>query len=224
MHLFMIRIAFFYSLCLLVLVSCGENNSNRGIDSKEVAQEIKNREVRHIPQAQIVETATRKGQLIADTIQESLNIILTQVLQEKGIEEAAKYCDLQRLGFVKGMEQQYLATVKRVRLKGSKPGQTLNEMEAQLLDAYRYNTENNLPLESNVQKSGPEYLLFTAPITLDKSICLKCHGKVGQDVAENDKAILQKTYQMDSLVNYKQNQPIGIYSILFQRKGIIANL
>ena len=181
-------------------------------------------EVRHIPQAQIVETATRKGQLIADTIQTSLNTILTKVLQEKGIEEAAKYCNLQMLASVKELEQQYLATIKRIRLKGSKPGRTLNEMEAQLLDAYRYNAENNLPLESNVQKSGPEYLLFTAPITLNKSICPKCHGKVGQDISENDKAILQKTYQMDSLVNYQQNQPIGIYSILFQRKGIIANL
>jgi hypothetical protein len=220
----MIKHILLYACCLLVLISCSENNSSRGIDSKEVAQEIKNREVRHIPQAQIVEAATQKGQLIADSVQESLSRTLTQVFQEKGIEEAARYCNLQMLGSVKGLEQQYLATVKRVRLKGSKSGQTLNEMETQLLDAYRYNAENNLPLESNVQKSGPEYLLFTAPITLNKSICLKCHGKVGQDVSENDRSILQKTYQMDSLVNYQQNQPIGIYSILFQRKGIIANL
>ena len=220
----MIKYILLYACCLLGLLSCSENNSSRGIDSKEVAQEIKNREVRHIPQAQIVEVATRKGQLIADSVQESLSRTLTKMLQEKGIEEAAKYCNLQMLESVKGLEHQYLATVKRVRLKGNKPGQMLNEMETQLLDAYRYNAENNLSLDNNVQKSGPEYLLFTAPITLNKSICLKCHGKVGQDISENDTANLQKTFPMDSLVNYQQNQPIGIYSILFQRKGIISNL
>ncbi|QHT69460.1 DUF3365 domain-containing protein [Rhodocytophaga rosea] len=220
----MIRYILLYSCFLFMLGSCSENNSSRGIDSKEVAQEIKNREVRHIPQAQIVETATQKGQLISDTIQATLTHTLTRVLQEKGIEEAAKYCNLEKLESVKGLEKQYLATIKRARLKGKKSGQKLNEMEAQLLDAYRYNAENNLPLENNVQKSGPEYLLFTAPITLNNSVCLKCHGKVGQDISENDWLILQKAYKLDSLVNYQQNQPIAIYSILFQRKGIIADL
>lgn len=220
----MIRIFFLASICLLFLGSCNESGSSRGIDSKEVAREIKNREVRHIPQAQIVESAMQKGQKIADTVQQALAGKLTSLLQARGIEEAARYCNLQSLELAGQLEKQHLAMIKRIRLKGSKAGDTLTELETQLLDAYRYNAENKLPLDNNVQKSGQEYLLFTAPITLREEVCLKCHGKVGQDISENDFKTLNKTYHMDGLVNYTRQQPIGIYSILFQRKGIIANL
>lgn len=220
----MIRHVLLYSCYILILGSCSENNSSRGIDSKEVAQEIKSREIRHIPQARIIEVASQRGQSMADTVQVVLTRTLTRMLQEKGIEEAATYCNLQKLPQVSQLEKEYQANIKRIRLKGGTSGRKLNDLETQLLDAYQYNAEKNLPLENNIQKSGPEYLLFTAPITLNKEICLKCHGKVGQDISSADVANLQKTYRMDSLINYSPNQPIAIYSILFQRKGIVTNL
>jgi hypothetical protein len=109
-------------------------------------------------------------------------------------------------------------------LKDTGKKQVLDEVESQLLSAYRYNAENKLPLKKNVQKSGSQYLLFTAPINISNQVCLKCHGIVGKDVAEKDFQALRTTYPMDSLVNYTPQQSMAIYSILFQRKGIIANI
>jgi hypothetical protein len=109
-------------------------------------------------------------------------------------------------------------------LKGQKDGLQLNAMEKQLLDAYQYNQENKLPLENNVQKSGTEQMLFTSPILLNNTVCLKCHGKVGSDLTEQDYQNLQATYNMDGLVNYSLNQPMAIWSILFQRKALVKSI
>lgn len=47
-------IRFSISFLCLCLWSCGDIE-NRGIESREVAEEIRNREIRHITQAQITE-------------------------------------------------------------------------------------------------------------------------------------------------------------------------
>lgn len=215
---------FLYSVCVCCLWSCSENNTTRGIDSKEVVKEIKSREIRHITQAQIIEEALKQGQFVSDSVQSMLVQKLTSVITEKGIIEAASYCNLQKLESVSRLEKDYQVTVKRLRLKGNKSGQVLNEIETQLLDAYRYNAENKLSLEQNVQNSGTDYIIFTSPITISSQVCLKCHGMVGKEMLQNDYQILRSGYQMDSLVNYSMNQPLAIYRILLQKKAIIANI
>jgi hypothetical protein len=220
----MIKYYLFGLVCLCCFSACNESNNSRGIDSKEVAKEIRSREIRHITQAQVLDATFKQGQLVADSVQTALTQKLILAVSEKGIPEAAKFCNLKTLDPVARLEDEYQATIKRMSLKDTGKKQALDEVESQLLSAYRYNAENKLPLKKNVQKSGSQYLLFTAPINISNQVCLKCHGIVGKDVAEKDFQALRTIYPMDSLVNYTLQQSMAIYSILFQRKGIIANI
>lgn len=220
----MIRNYLFGLVYLCCFTACNESNNSRGIDSKDVAREIRNREIRHITQAQILDATFKQGQLVADSVQKSLTQKMTQAVSEKGVVEAAKFCNLQTLEPVSALESSYKATIKRIPLKNTGKNQRLEEIESQLLSAYQYNAENKLPLEKNVQKSGEQYLLFTSPVTLSNQVCLKCHGVIGKDLEEKDFQTLQAAYRLDSLVNYSLQQPIAIYSILFNRKGIIENI
>src|SRR4028119_1596895 len=168
----MIRIYLFGLVCLCCFNACNESGTSRGIDSKEVAREIRNREIRHVTQAQILDATFKQGQLVGDSVQKALTQKLTLAISEKGIVEAAKFCNLQTLEPVAALESSYKVTIKRIPLKVTGKKQRLEALESQLLSAYQYNAENKLPLEKNVQKSGEQYLLFTAPVTLNNQVCL----------------------------------------------------
>ncbi|MDO1445746.1 DUF3365 domain-containing protein [Rhodocytophaga aerolata] len=205
-------------------IAACDDTSQRGIDSQEVKQEIRNREIKYVTQPQIIDAAFKRGSQITDTLQQALTRQMQKAVAEKSLTEAAAYCKLEQLEAYKQLQEKHTASIKRVRLKAPKADLLLNEMEKQLLDAYQYNQENKLPLENNVQKSGAEEMLFTAPILVSNTVCLKCHGKVGTDLSGEEYQTLQATYRMDSLVNYSLNQPIAIWSILFPRKGLIKSI
>jgi hypothetical protein len=208
----------------ILYMSACDDTGNRGIDSQEVKQEIRNREIKYITQPQIIDATSKRGPLIADTLQQALIRQMQQAIAGNTLVEAAKYCNLQQLAPYDKLQKVYTVTIKRVRLRGQPLGQPLNEMEKQVLEAYQYNQENKLPLENNVQKSGAEQLLFTSPILVNNTVCLKCHGKVGNDLTEQDYQSLQAAYKMDGLTNYSLNEPMAIWSILFQRKALIKSI
>jgi hypothetical protein len=92
-------------------------------------------------------------------------------------------------------------------------------------DAYRYNAENNLPLEPNVQRDGEDLLLYSRPIGLHSATCLRCHGTVGKDLKKEEFAALRAAYPaMDSLSGYTSGQPIGIWNLLYQKSGLAARV
>jgi hypothetical protein len=208
----------------LLGVSACDDTGTRGIDSKEVKEEIRNRTIKYITQPQIIDATFKKGQLIADTLQQALIRQMQKAVAENKLLEAAKYCNLQALPAYTQLQEKHTAIVKRVRLKGQTEGLSLNEMEKQLLDAYQYNQENKLPLENNVQKSGTEQMLFTSPILVNNTVCLKCHGKVGEQLTTQDYQSLQATYKMEGLVDYSLSEPIAIWSMLFEKKALIKSL
>jgi hypothetical protein len=218
-----------YKSIILVIVaflgvSACDDTGTRGIDSKEVKEEIRNRTIKYITQPQIIDATFKRGQLIADTLQQALIRQMQKAVAENTLVEAAKYCNLQALPPYARLQEEHTATIKRIRLKGQIEGLSLNEMEKQLLDAYQYNQENKLPLENNVQKSGTEQMLFTSPILVNNTVCLKCHGKVEEQLTTQDYQSLQATYKMEGLVDYSVNQPIAIWSILFEKKALIKSL
>jgi hypothetical protein len=213
----------FVFVALLFLSAC-DDTGNRGIDSKEVKEELRNREIKYITQPQIIDASFTRGKQITDTLQQALIRQMQQALAQNTLVEAAKFCNLPALAPYKELEQTHTAAIQRLRLQGKREGLQLNDMEKQLLEAYQYNQENKLPLENNVQKSGTEQMLFTAPILLNNTVCLQCHGKVGEQLSEQDYQALQSAYPMNGLVNGSLNEPIAIWSVLFQKKALVKSL
>ncbi len=210
--------------CLLsgcFLAGCGE--SNQRLPTGELADEVRNREIRHVTQGQITQAAMKMGETVSRGVQTALTRKLTAAIPAEGLVEAGRYCQQANLPGADSLAKAYQADIRRYRLKGELDKKDLGDKAFQLLDAYRYSTEQNQSLDPGVQGEG-QFMLYSAPIPLDNAVCLKCHGQVGTDVSEADYRALSARYRLDSLVNYRTGQPIAVWLLRFPRKEVVKSI
>ncbi|MBC8110514.1 MAG: DUF3365 domain-containing protein [Verrucomicrobia bacterium] len=211
----------FFIFSGFLLVACG--NPERVDDSKAVKEGIEDRKVRRITQTQIMEATTNWGKSSVPMLEKSLSEILTKQIKANGIAKAADFCKVSKIPAADSLKSLYEASVKRLTLSNL-PTPRLHPKENELLSAYRYNSEKKLPIETNIQKSDT-FMFYTTAVVLKEKMCLQCHGKVGTDILEKDfQAIKQKYPNLDSLTNYTLNQPIGIWSIVFDKKNLVRKI
>lgn len=129
--------AFF--LILILLASCG----NGKVDTSKLQEEMKSREIRRIPEATIIEKTLSLG----DSLVKELD--LEQALSQSG---TPIYAWKNSNGYA-------MATAYSFRYNND-----LDEKEAAVFEAYKYNAENNIEAEPNVQKLPDDVLAYNAPI------------------------------------------------------------
>ena len=100
-------------------------------------------------QAQLTETALREGQSLADWLDQRLVQVLENAPNRNDIVTWAARCNPKQLA-ADSLENARQVRIQRLPLRGE--GKPFDEKTAQVWDAYRYNAENNLPLEPNVQR------------------------------------------------------------------------
>ncbi len=215
-----------WSILLVFLLSgfltgCGETNQR--LPTGELADEVRNREIRHITPGQITQAAMKRGETVARGVQTALVRKLTAAIPAEGLVEAGRYCQQANLPGADSLGKSYQADIRRYRLRGELDKKGLGDKAFQVLDAYRYSAEQNQSIDPGVQGEG-QYLLYTAPVTLDNAVCLKCHGQVGTNVSEADYRALSGRYRLDSLVNYQAGQPVAVWLLRFQRKEVIKSI
>jgi len=203
------------------LTGCGE--SGQRVSNQELAEEIKNREPRHITPGQIVQATLKAGETATTAVQQALTRKLQAAIPAEGLLEAGRYCQTANLPGADSVGKAYSAAIRRYRLKGEMDTTGLSNKAFQLLDAYRYNAENNLPIDPNVQGDGP-FQLYSAPVVLSDAVCLKCHGQIGSDLTRENYQALAGRYRLDSLVNYKQGQVLAVWLLRFNRKEVIRRI
>lgn len=206
---------------LILLVACGE--SQQRVSDPDLAEELRNRELRHITPGQITQATMTAGQQVTKTIQTALIQKLTDAIPEEGLVEAAKYCQPALLPAADSLSKVRNMAIHRYRLTGPLSKGTLTDKEYQVLDAYRYSAENNLPMDPNVQ-GEKDRIFYNAPVIISDQVCLKCHGKIGQDLTKEDYLALSARYRLDSLVNYSNGQALATWLLQFSRKGIVQTI
>ena len=137
-------------LLLLVLASCADKK----VDTTSIKKEMKAREVKVIPEGKILQTAMSIGNQIVKELknispEENANIGLADHSQRIQQKLSLENVSIRALSF-------------------KDETQTMHEKEHQILEAYLYNVENNIPLEANIQPLNKgETLLYTAPLSED---------------------------------------------------------
>lgn len=127
----------------IVLIGC---NIKR-IDTSQMADQMKNSEIKRITPTQISSFANDWGTEITDYLNE-------------------KPSNLQNIDSLSNL---YHASIKKVNITNLKLD-TLDKKEAELMLAYQYSLQNNQPIGTNLQKlQGGEIQLFTAPIPNEKN-------------------------------------------------------
>ncbi|MES2798334.1 MAG: hypothetical protein V4683_20360 [Bacteroidota bacterium] len=122
----------------IVLISC---NIKR-IDTSQMADQMKNAEIKRITPTQISSFANDWG------------IEITEYLNEKP----------SNLQNIDSLSKLYHASIKKVDIANLNLD-TLDKKEAELMQAYQYSLQNNQAIGTNLQKlQGGEIQLFTASI------------------------------------------------------------
>ncbi len=208
---------------LVLFASCG-NLKEKGYDTKAIAEEVDNRKIKRITQAQLDEISNEWGGKITRIAQKDLTDVLTIALKKYPIEQAAAYCQVTRLPKADSVSKWYKAALKRGSLRDLNNRAKLSDKESEVLDAYLYNAEQKLRQTPNVQRLADKYLLYTSPILIESPLCLRCHGEVGKDVSPADFQKLTSQYNLDNLTNRRQPDLIGMWSITFDKKEMIKKI
>ena len=165
-QLLLIASALFLSLLLL---AC---NPERVKYTSELKQEMADKKIKRITNADLVETVDVFGERITAVIQKELT---AQLQKTTSPAERARLCQLQNLPRTQAIADRYAIDIQL--LSGSDvPNKALSQKEREVLDAYLYNAEQKLPQISNIQKINDTLYVYNAAVPTEDVICQTCFG------------------------------------------------
>lgn len=159
---------------------------------------------------------TEKGQAIAAATFAALSSRLTTAIEENGIAGAMDYCNLVALPLVDSLSGVHNATIRRTSLKVRNAKDAPQDWEQGILTDFEKAVQAGQDLKPVVKQLDENTVAFAAPIKV-MPLCLKCHGSVGQDIAESDYLKIRELYPQDQAINYKEGDLRGMWSITFKR-------
>lgn len=206
-------------MSVVIFVSC-DDIQQRGIDTGAVREEMAEREVRKLSQGEIMEGAMKQGNAVANACAIDLQKQLALAIEKGGLAAAAEICAKLKLPAIDSISEVTGTAITRPRELPTYEEKQPDGLEEEILSAYRYNVEHELDLRSNVQMTDNN-LLFTRPIMLDESLCMRCHGT---ETSIEAKALMSKYDQARPAFGYKHGDLLGMWSILLQRSQVVKNL
>ena len=165
--LFMNRSKLFASLLLLTLFAC---NPERVKYTNELKQEMADKKIKRITNADLVETVDNFGEKITAVIQKELT---TQLKKTTNPAEQAKLCQLQNLPRTNAIAERYGIDISLLS-SADVANKSLSAKEREVLDAYLYNAEQKLPQISNIQKITETLYVYNAAVPTENVICQTC--------------------------------------------------
>jgi hypothetical protein len=213
----------FIVLFILVFVAAC-NDKPADTSNQAFKEEMKDREIKIIPDGEIIDAAMKRGNIIADSAQKLLGGTLKKAIKEGGVPHAIEYCNLSAYSIMDSIEAAFGANVRRASLRVRNPEDAPNELERQILEAYEYQVQNDDVLSANIQRDGEEYLLYTRPITIKDAVCLNCHGEVGKYLKTEDYALIKELYPEDNATGHQMGDLRGMWSIRLAKKDIVKSL
>lgn len=178
------------SYLLIGIMGC----NNERVDTRAVVQEMRDRQIKRVSQAQVMALADDWGKNIAKQLKKNAVASLLNNQLKDSLSKAY------------GANVQFLSP-RNFDLP------SLDELERQVLDAYQYNADKKLPQSDNIQRlPDQQTLLFTAPVQWNDDFAKLSKAELTQ---------LTQKLQLDSLSFRKRGDFLGVWSIKLQKKEII---
>ena len=142
-------------------------------------------------QQAIMKEFTVVGDKIAMASFESLSGNLKAAASTGGIANAIQFCNMNALPLTDSLSKTFNAKIKRSSLKLRNPGNQPDSLEAYMLDLYAQILKMKKPMVGKTLLANNGDVRYFAPIIL-KSQCLKCHGTVGQEIANDTYTLIKE--------------------------------
>ena len=182
----------------------------------------KSRKTSDLTDEELVKLAITNGDKISQVAQMVLASRLKEVVQEEGIAEALKYCNVNAYPIVDSLEDAYNTKVKRASFKTRNPGDTPNKMEGSIIADYLQQIGNGITPEAKTILDE-ENVHYFKPIIISAELCLKCHGQIGSDILEENYEIIKELYPDDNATGHKLGDLRGIWSLSFKKEVLYKN-
>lgn len=193
------KLIYLFPILALSLLAC--NNSEQQV-SETIKETVETTDVDYI----------KEGKTIAENTFKVLSSNLQQAMVDGGIENALNYCNVKAMPLTDSLSQHHNVSIKRVSNKARNPLNQATENEQKILNNYLTKIENRTPLISKNKNGNPT---FYAPITT-KSLCLNCHGIVGETLLPENYEKIKTLYPQDQATGYKNDELRGMWSIEFK--------
>jgi len=195
---------------LLILAACSSDQIQHLRDTKKIAVEAANWEVKRIMPADLLRAARWAGDTLTRTADRELHRLLKAKLDEGGVAAALPYCRPESYASTDSMARILQAKARRVSSRPRTPEHLASLPTSQLQsDTARL-----------VARPTTEVFTYQRPIVLDDALCLRCHGTVGSDIIPADYALIRKSYPRDQATGYRRGQVMGAWQVELARPGV----
>ncbi|MET4109066.1 DUF3365 domain-containing protein [Hymenobacter sp. UYP22] len=200
-----------FLLLLPLLAACRPDQVEHLSNTKELAVESANWEVKRIMPADLLRATRWAGDSLTRTAERELRQVLTQKLAEGGVAAALPYCRPETLPAPDSLAKVLQASLRRI---SNRPRNSANKAPISAAEL------NPADTTRRVARLSAEVFTYQRPLVLNDQLCLRCHGTVGQDVSAADYALIQKQYPQDQATGYQLGQAMGVWRVSLQRPGV----
>ncbi len=187
-----------FFVSILFFWGCKSNNSNNKSNTKTINYE----------ELGAIITAQSQGAILAK---------LSNVMNEKGIDGALEYCNLNVSNIMDSLSKVHKCQIRRTSLKLRNPANSpINDDEVMILQQFHENYTQTQKLQSRLVERDNKYIYYK-PIVLMMETCLKCHGKPELHILPSTLAKIQKLYPNDQATNYELNDFRGMWVVEFEK-------
>lgn len=158
-----------------------------------------------------------QGAAIAATSFTVLSGRLMAAMKKGGVPEAVQYCNLAGLPLMDSLSQANEVNIRRTAQKIRQPKDAPTPAEKKALDQYHAQFAAGEVLKPFVETNSAGATAFYAPILMSEA-CLKCHGKLGETLKQEDYDLIKSLYPQDEAIGYAAGDLRGIWSITFATK------
>jgi hypothetical protein len=175
-----------------------------------------------LTEVQLKNLAIKNGDLISETTQKVLGSKLKEVLQQEGIPQALRYCNVHAYPIIDSLQTIFKADIRRASLHTRNPDNAPGKNEEEIIKEYVKNMHTGETPGTKVV-FDKEHIIYYKPIILNSPLCLNCHGEVGKDITEENHQIIKSLYSNDQATGHKIGDLRGIWSISFSKDSFRDN-
>ncbi|QNE41307.1 DUF3365 domain-containing protein [Hymenobacter sp. NBH84] len=182
---------------LLLLSACRPDQVEHLSNTKELAVEAENRQVKRILPADLLRATRWAGDSLTRTADRALRQQVATQLQAGSVVDALPAGHIAAFAVTDSLAQVLQATLTHVRRA---PGSGLN-------DTSRV-----------VKRPSNEVFTYERPLLVTDAACLRCHG-TETDIAPADLTLIRQRYPQVPL-GYRVGEAMGTWKVQFTRQGI----
>ena len=196
---------------LVGLAACRPDQVKHLPGTKQIAEETANWEVKRIMPNDLLHATRWAGDSLTAYADTLLRRTLARELKKGTLAQAAAFCRPQSYPQVDSMAYKWHVSPRRAEWQAAPASSTPAAVAAAGLrpDTMRL-----------IGRPAADTFYYQRPITLNNSLCLRCHGQPGRDLTLAETRLLQQQHPGLKAVGRQRGQVLGAWQLTLERDGV----